>query len=477
MAQPISLHPFAKAGKYGFIDDDGMVRIPARFAGALDSTEGLAPAAVIVGDDVFEGGKYGKNCRVKTVRWGFVDAAGRAVTSFRYSQAKAFSEGLAAVSSGRMWGFVDAKGQWIIPPGFDTAGGFRDGVAAVTLAGWNALIDRTGRVLVKREVLKFLGEGLAAYARHSQGFAAIAGEPLGLMDLAGNSIQPPGFEAISPFSESLAAVRKDGRWGFIDRQGRVVIPVSFPDPPDAFIVSGYDPEYVFRDGLSKVYTGEHFGYIDHTGKLAIAARFTAAGPFHGGLASACISTEPGPASPAGVPNSRCGFIDKTGSFIFTPRFGAIESFDGAWALVRDPVFGEEMRVNRRGKVLDRPRKKDEPHLEPYGECGLLDALHTFGGGGVPSSYLVTVSFKSTPSGASVHLVPLWDWETHQNGSGLLADPDAMAAYLVTQGATPLDAISLKAQVYMAVFELPGRPPKIAKLVAAENGTRQVSVSF
>jgi hypothetical protein len=50
-------------------------------------------------------------------------------------------------------------------------------------------------------------------------------------------------------------------------------------------------------------------------------------------------------------------------------------------------------------------------------------------------------------------------------------------YLVTQGATPLDAISLKAQVYMAVFELPGRPPKIAKLVAAENGTRQVSVSF
>ena len=43
-AQADSLHPFAKAGKYGFKDDDGVVRIQPRYDSAGTFTEGSPPS-------------------------------------------------------------------------------------------------------------------------------------------------------------------------------------------------------------------------------------------------------------------------------------------------------------------------------------------------------------------------------------------------------------------------------------------------
>jgi len=45
--EPISLRRFAKTGKIGFMDGNGIVRIPARYSGASDFNEGLAPVAIL----------------------------------------------------------------------------------------------------------------------------------------------------------------------------------------------------------------------------------------------------------------------------------------------------------------------------------------------------------------------------------------------------------------------------------------------
>src|SRR5437762_5550765 len=44
------------------------------------------------------------------------------------------------------------------------------------------------------------------------------GTAWGFIDNRGKIIIPPRFEAAQPYSEGLAAVKREGRWGYIDRK-------------------------------------------------------------------------------------------------------------------------------------------------------------------------------------------------------------------------------------------------------------------
>src|SRR5690242_9018643 len=131
VAQPVSLHVFAREGKYGFVDDDGAVRISPQFDGALEFAEGVAAVAQIGGTEVYQGGAAGPDCRIETLRWGYTNTTGQMVIQFRFNDARPFSEGRAAVRVGSKWGFIDLKGQPIGTAQFATADDFHDGMARV----------------------------------------------------------------------------------------------------------------------------------------------------------------------------------------------------------------------------------------------------------------------------------------------------------------------------------------------------------
>ena len=357
---------------------------------------------MISGKDMYQDGKYGKQCFVPALKWGYINTAGDVIIPLQYSDAKGFSEHLAAVRSGNMWGYIDLAGRWVVKPMFADAEDFHEGVALVRegqsgAVGYidtsgklaspapsdrrtvldfkdgvslvydvdsrsSSLIDRNGRVITKGSSyppgyefdrvgrdsfvvakrttgLKLLGEGLAAYGDTDIG-------PLGLMDVAGRIITPQIFEAISPFSNSLAAVKKDGSWGFIDWNGRIVVSPSF------------DSAGEFYDGLAVTRSKGRFGYVDRTGRSVIKPAFVEAGPFSDGLAYACVETVISPAEPFTQRDMRCGFIDTRGAFVITPRFARAKTFDGAWASVADPVFGRPLLVNRKGAIVERPSPSD-----------------------------------------------------------------------------------------------------------------------
>jgi hypothetical protein len=62
------------------------------------------------------------------------------------------------------------------------------------------------------------------------------------------------------FSEGLAAVLIDGKLGFIDKSGQMVIQPQFAKP------SLFDNSCYFAGGLALVWAGEKWGYIDKTGR-------------------------------------------------------------------------------------------------------------------------------------------------------------------------------------------------------------------
>jgi hypothetical protein len=61
------------------------------------------------------------------------------------------------------------------------------------------------------------------------------------------------YDFASPFSEGLARVELNGKYGFVDREGKEIIPVK------------YDDAHVFEDGLALVMFNGNWGYIDKNG--------------------------------------------------------------------------------------------------------------------------------------------------------------------------------------------------------------------
>lgn len=93
-----------------------------------------------------------------------------------------------------------------------------------------------------------------------------------------------GLDYISPFHEGLAAVKKNGAWGFINEKGVKVIDFRNDIIPSEkeypFFKNGRCLVTAMKDGIL------YYGYINPTGKMAIPPEFVNATSFENGKAIA-----------------------------------------------------------------------------------------------------------------------------------------------------------------------------------------------
>ena len=183
-----------------------------------------------------------------------------------------FADGRALVrsSESRNFGYINPEGRVIIPPHFESADDF--------------------------------SEGLAAVRRHYRdGYQYF--DPAGQVAVAGP------FDAALRFSEGRAAVKMKGRFGYINRDGTLVIPVQFDDA------------FEFHDGMARVVRDGLIGFIDPHGTMIIPPKFFKAGDFHEGLAAACLQT-------------KCGYVLKNGATAVDFTFDDAKPFSSGLAPVR-----------------------------------------------------------------------------------------------------------------------------------------------
>jgi hypothetical protein len=292
LRKPRQLFPVPQGMTWGYIDEAGQMFLPPVFEFADCFSQGLA--AVLTEDG-----------------FGYIDMTGRFKVKPGYDHAAAFSDGLGRVLSDSVYGFVDLEGRLVVEPHYDEALQFSSGMAAVAEDGKWGFIDRAGNLAIS---LRFRdarspSEGLAAvrqggswgfidamanwellpqyeWARSFRGGLACVAEHLGddprygFINKDGQFKVSADYEAATGFfSEGLAAVKKDGQWGFVDQAGAVRVQFK------------YDAAADFSEGLAAVRTGELWGYMTKTGALAIEPCFDQADPFKDGLARVVIEDE------------------------------------------------------------------------------------------------------------------------------------------------------------------------------------------
>lgn len=186
---------------------------------------------------------------------GLVILAAAGYYSLRFFQPETGSEQRApeAATAGTKSG--NERWVWAIEPRYDEALPFEPfGVAPVRLGRKWGLIDRTGR-----ELLPCAYDEIEVFPKE-ECVAVRKGADSGLVDAQGKTLLEPAWEEVQPLVNGFIPVKKDGKWGYADTSGKLVIPCTWDN---AWRFSGAETAVVTEQKPE----GSKRGYIDKSGRV------------------------------------------------------------------------------------------------------------------------------------------------------------------------------------------------------------------
>jgi hypothetical protein len=298
-------------------------------------------------------------------KFGFINEKGEEVIKPRFDSALDFSDnGLAAIGVNKQYGYINKRGKEVIKPRFDMAEYFVNDLAPVMVNGQYGYINEKGTLVIEPRfdgVEYFASNGLALFRKESFSFGTSSYlysqsptySPImyGYINKKGEVVIHPNFLIAMSFSANgLAAVNTempplgpvgpvwlhdmekalDGKFGYINEQGKLVIPARF-DSAEGFAANG----------LAAVKINGKFGYINEKGEEVIEPRFDEAADFAAnGLAAVKI-------------NDKFGYINEKGEEVIEPRFDEAADF-ATNGLARVKVDSEVGYINEQGKEIISP---------------------------------------------------------------------------------------------------------------------------
>jgi len=177
-------------------------------------------------------------------------------------------EGCFTLFDGDTWGLYDNDCK-LISGGFDEVSSFTNGVVAVKKDARWSLIDSTGAVLLQNIYDEIVQDEKGIVYRNERLFVKENGFYY-LVDILGKRISENKFEEAKLFNDnSYAAVKADGKWGFIDANGEYFIKPEYADARS------------FSSEFAAVHIDGKWGFINTEKKLVIENTFEDVKDFNG----------------------------------------------------------------------------------------------------------------------------------------------------------------------------------------------------
>jgi WG containing repeat len=344
---------------------------------------------------------------IRNDKFGYINQRGDVVIAPQFTDARDFSEGLAPVKIGGKYGAIDRQGKFVVQPQYKWPDNFVDGVAVFAdFQDRPVAIDLQGKILPKYAMpvtkvdlpsqMGHHGENLFANADYTRfarpkfidGLARFKRNGrYGYLDRQGQTKVPAKFAILAPaFCDGLAWVVINKKLGYIDRTGKLVVPAKFDNlyhNPDNWGEPDYSSanhpctsSYVesldnFGNGLAAISQNGKYGYINSTGEVAIPLQYQFARRFQDGLA---VVTQ----------NKKSGYINPQGKVVIPIKFDAASDFREGLAQVT--INNKVGYIDRTGKIVI-PIEYDSLELPRYfgdgvvalnknGKYGLIDHTAT-----------------------------------------------------------------------------------------------------
>ena len=290
----MKLYPVISGGKYGFMNTQGKLMIPAMYNEVGPFQEGLA---VVSKDDKF----------------GIIDKKNQMIVDFQYDEILEFVQNRAIVRKGEKYGVIDRLGKLVFPliyedisiredslyeaieegrshyfdlnysqqltlngivfidfskytsarhPEFEFVGDLdrTSNRAVVKVSGQLNYIDSTGKLMLTNP-LEWFPDALSV-AKYNSGFAVYRKkDKYGLIDINGKVVQKNVYESSGPFT-GFWPVKDKGNWALLDVKGKVILPFEYD-----FIRFMPDLGYLIE-------REEQFGLLNSMGNMILPVSFS-----------------------------------------------------------------------------------------------------------------------------------------------------------------------------------------------------------
>ena len=330
------LYAFNENNKWGYVDVEGKIIIPAKYKSAENFSNGLGKVSVdgnnygyidksgtlifktiyFSGTDFTDGAAFVSIKKGNDVQWNVLNKNGELYPVAKFSYKGTFCEGLARVKTqSDLWGFIDTKGKFVIEPKYESAGDFSEGLCCVSIKNRWGFINAKGEMIIQPQFTTIgkmeFTKGLAGVRLHEE---------------RENGLYKTGFIDKSGVLQNTDWLKK------IDDEAKYEVR-SVGDP---------------HDGFSIVYaSGENFAIINTQGEILMDFKhFDLLYDFSNGLAAFQEANE--------AHNGLWGFINEKGEEIIKAQYSVLTSFDQnglAFFEKKEGALIVNGYLNKTGKII------------------------------------------------------------------------------------------------------------------------------
>jgi hypothetical protein len=253
----------------------------------------------------------------------------------------------------KTWGYANSKGELVIPAKYEKCYKFSsEGLAPIydTEKRQYYFINAKGETLTTEisgyRLIDGFGFDLSGF---SNGLVAVKlGEKWGYMNTQGKLIIPAKYEKVTEFNSGYATAVVDGKQIVLDTKGTEV-PI---EGTGLLEVKPFIEKYApFKTADKKL------GFIGTDGKVAVLAQYESVGYFSGGLAWAKDAER------------KLGFINGKGEWVIKPQYTAGKDFDPTSGLAMVKEGEVWVYISKAGQIM---RVTDAESYSSFAE-GLAEA--------------------------------------------------------------------------------------------------------
>ena len=281
----------------------------------------------------------------KEENWGFVNMNGELVIQFFYKKVGEFNHGLAPAARGFLYGVIDKKGSWFLFPEYEYIQQVNDSLWLWAKQGQMGFFHPKEKKFFPQlyAELKVLDGNYLLYS---------TGSNYGLLSPDRKPVLKPEFSTIEVYtSEKVIVASKKLYYSLFYLNGNLKVFMNYP-------FTTFSP---YKEGMALVIQKGKYGFIDKDGQLMVSTQYDQARPFSFGMAAVRLG-------------KKWGFVDKRENMPLSPYYDEVKDFNyNCAAVMREGKWGF---INKSGKEITKAAY-DEVYPTRYGNH-IIKAKNKYG---------------------------------------------------------------------------------------------------